>query len=426
MFRVEYLTTVDQKDAFCTSIAAFNNLLKSIDGLSLNKKELHYKSLSLEYEVQTGEILEDKQRFFHLKFSSAAETPVPEFEAFLRTVRTLLTKASGRPPQILWDDISLHYASRGYPLIHELENTLRKLITKFMLINVGLGWTNEAIPKEVAESVRSKVAKPDYNYLYEVDFIQLANFLFKEYSTVTPTVLVEKLKRAQSVSDLNLEELKESIPVSNWDRYFSSLVNCESEYLRLRWEKLYERRNQVAHGRPINRSEYDEILTLCDELRPKLQQAIDNLDKVTITESEREIVSENAALSKTAGYREFLAAWNELQSALAALATFSATTEIERKKLAQQGNNVRGLINILRRFNILSSGDRTEILAVSQVRNIIVHQPNLTIADETLERVIQATISIAGKLNSKLTDMQESGNLETIKNQAAQPITDEE
>jgi len=175
---VEYLITVDQRDAFCKTTTAFNNLLKTLDGVFLSKTELKFENLLIYYELQTGEILNDKQRYFHVKFSSSTESLLNDFESFLKSIRTLLQKASGKPLQTLWDGVSFHYAQRAYPLVHELENTMRKLITKFMLTNVGLGWTTEAIPKEVIESVRSKSAKLDHNYLYEVDFIQLSNFPF--------------------------------------------------------------------------------------------------------------------------------------------------------------------------------------------------------------------------------------------------------
>ena len=133
MQRVEYLVTIDQKDSFCASVAAFNNLIRSIDGISLSKSLLHFKDLSFEYEVQTGEISSDKQRFFHVKLTSPDAANYDVFETLLKSVRTVLTKASGRPVQTLWDDLSFQYARSAYPLIYELENLLRKLITKFML-----------------------------------------------------------------------------------------------------------------------------------------------------------------------------------------------------------------------------------------------------------------------------------------------------
>ena len=183
-FKVEYLITVEQKGSFCNTIPAFNNLLRTIDDISIGANSIEFQGQKIGYDVQTGEILNDKQKFFHVKLTLSNEKYLKEYENLLRTIRTVLFKAGDKPVQVLWDGISLYYAQQAYPLIYDIENTMRKLTTKFMLINVGLGWANEAIPQEVIESIRSKSQKNNVNYLYEVDFIQLSNFLFKEYTTV--------------------------------------------------------------------------------------------------------------------------------------------------------------------------------------------------------------------------------------------------
>ncbi|MFG3826309.1 hypothetical protein ACGI6H_34825, partial [Escherichia coli] len=56
--------------------------------------------------------------------------------------------------QIIWDDISKYYSIQAYPLIHEIENLMRKLITKFMIHNVGLSWTKDSVPKEFSEALK--------------------------------------------------------------------------------------------------------------------------------------------------------------------------------------------------------------------------------------------------------------------------------
>lgn len=410
MFRVEYLTTVDQKDAFCRTGVAFNNLLKTIDGLSIHKAEIHYQTLVVGYELQSGEVLNDKQRYFHLKLSTPAETDLPRFEELLRSMRSVLHKASGKPAQTLWDGVSLYYAERAYPLIHELENTMRKLITKFMLTNVGIGWANEAVPREVVDSVRSKTAKPDQNYLYEVDFIQLSYFLFKEYTTISMVVLTDRIKKATTLGDLNIEELKQAIPRSNWDRYFSSIVDCESEYLRVRWEKLYDKRNLIAHNRPVSKTDFDEISILCGELGPKLQQATESLDKITVADDDRESVSESAALSKHAGYGEFLVQWNRLHQQLFLLASTVITNGNEKKKLDQLQNNVRSILNLLaKRYDVISRSDRAEILDLFRLRNVVVHHPDVIVPSETLGSKMDAMMRQIASIQAATRNVEQSG-----------------
>lgn len=408
--RVEYLITVDQKDQFCKTTAGFNNLLRTIEGVAISNGDLSWSGMKVGYEVQDGEIQKDKQRFFHAKFTLKDDSMLERFEEFLRSVRGVLSKAGGRPPQVLWDGVSSNYARNAYPLVHEIENTLRKLITKFMLINVGLGWTREAIPVEVQESVRTKDKKLDHDYLYEVDFIQLSNFLFKEYATTNAGALIDKVRQAQKIEDLDLEELKKAIPKSNWDRFFSKVVNCENEYLQSRWKALYERRNQIAHNRPIGRSEFDEIVRLKEELHPKFIQAIENLDQLKITEDERELVSENVATSKSESYSEFINTWNEFHMNLYKLASILSAASKKNDLVKDRGTNVRNLVNVLTRdFKVLSSAQRKESQELLRLRNYMIHEPSVIVPPSAIAASIERTQELVRTLKNKITEVAEHG-----------------
>lgn len=72
----------------------------------------------------------------------------------------------------------MYYSQQAYPIIYEIENLMRQLITKFMLINAGLRWEKERTPEDVRKSINDKNKEP--TVLYNVDYIQLSNFLFKE------------------------------------------------------------------------------------------------------------------------------------------------------------------------------------------------------------------------------------------------------
>ena len=111
-------------------------------------------------------IPKDNHSFFHLKFICNKENQLNEFNKFLRQVREILSKIAGVAPQVLWDDIGFYYARQAYPLIYEIENIMRKLITKFLFINVGLAWANENTPQEVNNSIRNKSQSSFQNYLF--------------------------------------------------------------------------------------------------------------------------------------------------------------------------------------------------------------------------------------------------------------------
>ncbi|OXL16969.1 hypothetical protein CAN34_13700 [Psychrobacter sp. DAB_AL32B] len=73
---------------------------------------------------------------------------------------------------------------------------MRKLLTKFMLINVGVNWYKTDVPDDVANSIRTKDnnLKKDFTYFHNTDFIQLKNFLFSEEYISNKNKLINTLK----------------------------------------------------------------------------------------------------------------------------------------------------------------------------------------------------------------------------------------
>jgi len=387
-FRVEYLIIIESKDSFCSSVASFNHLLKSNDDIDIKANRLIYKDLACDYEVQTGSTNNDAERFFHIWITCQDVAKLDVFEEMLRAIRVLLSKAGNKQPQVLWDDISLHYANKSYPVIHDIENLMRKLITKFMLTNIGLGWTKEAIPQEVIDSIRVKDKNTIQNYLYEVDFIQLSNFLFKEYSTANTKRLLDKICQAKLITEIDIDELKSLVPSSNWERYFSPIVKCDSDFLKVRWEKLYELRCKVAHNKLVTKSDHEEIKSLVDETKPKLQSAIESLEQLQISQEDREQVADNVASSISDLYAEFINYWQHSHTLLYELALLTASEE-EKPRLIPARNNIRSLLNILaKKKQVISRGLRSRMLELFKFKNVIVHNSDVVFPEENIKQRI--------------------------------------
>lgn len=407
-YKVEYLSVINSKESFCKSVSSFNNLLQSYDNVSINGNKIDFEGTEFEYDVQFGEIQEDSQRFFHVKIKCKNKDDSDKFKLLLKSVRTLLTKASEKPPEILWDDLSSELANKAYPVIHEIENMMRKLITKFMLTTIGLAWTKDAVPKEVSESIKTKKSNTSQNYLYEADFIQLSNFLFKEYSTANSRKLVEKLGAVTDINELELTELKELVPQSNWERYFSPIVDCKSEYLQTRWEKLYELRCMVAHNKFIGTDDYDEICRISKEVKDKLTQAIENLDKVHVSEEQKEDVAENIASNMNSLYGEFIRSWNMVQELLMHLYSMSLNGDDEFSVDRRRMMNARNLIKPMIAKGIVPKEFGPAIYELNELRNAVVHHSDLKISESSLyeylgmlDRVKSELIHIVEKYQSK-------------------------
>jgi len=340
---VEYLVLIDAKEPFCKSVDTFSNLLRAYDGIKIKDDKITFSKCTFGYDVSFEHVEGATQRYFHLTLSLTDSDEEEKFSELLKLLKTILYKICGRQPEILWDDISSKRCEEAYPVIHETENLLRKLITKFMFANLGLKWTKEAVPIEVNNSIKAKKSEGEPqsnetkkhtnkvgNYLYQLDFIQLSKLLFKEYSTGNLTQINKKIAKASSIENLDIEELKELVPQSNWQRYFSPIVDCESSFLEKKWGRLYELRCNVAHNRFITRDELDEIKNSTKEVNSVLVEAIQKLKQVNVTDIQREEVAENLISTSNEAFSEFIEKWDKLEGSLLELLRYDPNSDKEQ------------------------------------------------------------------------------------------------
>lgn len=392
-YKVEYLCTIDSDGDFCTSISSFTSLLKSYDKLKIESKKIFWDKKEFSFEISDGTVLNSKHKFFHLKFINNNIDNKKEFLALLKVIRTILSKVNNKqPPEILWDDISSEYAIQSYPIIHELENLMRKLITKFMLTKVGLSWTEENIPREVADSIRGTSSVKKQNYIYETDFIQLSKFLFTEYTTTKVEDFINRIKKANKIDDLDFEELKKIVPLSNWTRYFKPIVGCTSEELSSKWDKLYKIRCKVAHNNFMDEGDFNNLISNSSDVKNIIQEAIKNLDKVNITEEDKEELAENAAISLNKIYGDFVVKWKKLDNILALLNNGNENPHYNSQKTKDSA--FRELV----KNELLNIRDYETYLNLRHIRNKIVHDANFELDEFYLNQALKDLEIVTDKL----------------------------
>ncbi|WP_026831516.1 HEPN domain-containing protein [Exiguobacterium undae] len=391
---VEYLLILEGKDNFCSNNLTFDNFLMTNSDLSLKGDYIEYKELKVEYKVQFEE-MEDNKRSIHVYFSCENEVDINQYEQFLRVIRSVFYKIS-KDIHTLRDDISFHYAQLAYPKIHQTENLMRKLITKFMIINVGLSWTEKHVPKEVKDAPGNSKEKSNVNYLYTLDFIQLSNILFKEYSPFNTSELLEKIKNSDNNDDVPLTYLKKFVPASNWERYFSEIVDSEAEYLKNRWTELYSFRNQVAHNNILSKDDYEKIDRYVTEIKEKLDKAIKNIDKIKVSDEEKEIISSNIILEdKNDVLPEFNSEFNTLKKyflnsywivdeILAKIILKNLNESIDKDELMEIVNSsLEEKVEKLEKEEVLVSEKLLlDFKNIIRVRNFLIHVENSDIIEE--------------------------------------------
>jgi hypothetical protein len=212
---VEYLAIFRRTDSFCNSAGSFTRLMQVDSEIKVAGGDIHFQDERVcGFRLSDGEVEAKKQRYFHLHFTwdgnpDGPSQPVELFLLLLKKVRAVVAQAGGNT-ETLWDELSAHYARNAYPLIHNIDNLMRRLITNFMLVTVGREWIKETLPKVVEDAVKaSKRGDTDsLNILYTLDFIHLGELLFAPYSKKTLQDLYAKLREAKTAEDAKaLQEL---------------------------------------------------------------------------------------------------------------------------------------------------------------------------------------------------------------------------
>jgi len=374
---VEYLAIFRRTDSFCDSASSFTRLLEVDSEIRAPGGDIHFKGeRTCGFRLSDGTVATKPQRFFHLYFTWDGDPDtdleaLKRFLALLKKVRGTVVQAGGEI-ETLWNDLSSHYAEKAYPLIHEIENLMRRLIAHFMLVTVGREWAQETLPKAVQEAVNNSKRKDYLNILHTVDFIHLGDILFRPYSKMTPQELFAKVKAVETVEDA--KALQEFVPESNWKRYFATLVACEDGYLKSRWEQLYELRCKVAHNALMTSTDLEEIQKLVGDVKPILQNAIENLSEVTVSPEDAELVAETAARTVNETVGEFITCWQELE----------ASIEHRMEILGKPNRRIYSARDLVRQ-GVLDPSWMEKYEKIRQIRNSIVHGPATAVSVETIQ-----------------------------------------
>jgi hypothetical protein len=396
MLVVEYLVFNDKRNIKSSSIESFNHLLQSDPDIQIQDNKISYSGFTCEYQIEMGKVGITDSIYFHLIFGCNDNKNIELFNKVLRAIKSVLHLTS-MTPQILFDGISLYYSNLAYPLISEVENLMRKLITKFMMINVGVDWTKDRVPDDVEKSRNPR--NNEATYLRNVDFIQLKNFLFSDNYPLHKENLIQKLKKAKELKDIDLEEIKSLIPIANWDKFFFDKISYPKEQLSDQWVKLYNLRCQVAHNKTFTKGDFDSTETLHKGLKEVLTKAINNLDTIKLSEIEQAELTETVAGSFNLLYGEFIAYFNGLEKVVFEL----VDSKIERPRglLYLPMRSFNDLVSILGQNNIIDIATRQKIDKLRMIRNYLLNN-SIEVNGEELKSYIEEIKMVVQLLNGYL------------------------
>lgn len=407
VYKVEYLIIVDKVNT--TTVQSLKNLIQSDDEITLTKTHLKIGENGFRYEIAKGDIsVGDKSTYFHLKFYCDEPSGIEDFTVTLRRIRGRLSMIN-KAHFTLWDDISMYYSTKAYNKIYHIENLMRKLLTKFMLINLGMDWTSERIPSDVKNSIN--LNNKDINFLNNIDFIKLSDFLFSENYPTHKESVIKKLNQAKDFTTLDINEIKSLLPESNWSRYFASIVECEGDYLNKIWKRLYELRNSIAHNKSFSLNDEKEVERLTSEIGGYLEDAISKLDEVVVPENEIENVVENVVSGRNEQIGNFIDSYRQFEYNLQSLYR-QAYPNID--KIGTAFIPVRKTLSELSSIQLVPKELVESINRISNIRNVIVHGTNFDFPSNELNRYSLELEDYTEKIK-KLLQVDEKYHTDSIK-----------
>lgn len=297
--RTEILLLVPDDESFCSSKKAFIDFLKVDSLIGISGQRISYRRapkskelVSARFRVETDKVKSQQERYFLLTLECKEEARVDEFNELCDRIRAIGERLSPGQTSIntIWDDVGRLYAEKSYPLINEVENLLRRLIAKFMLITVGINWSKDTIHPDLFKKIEKfDDPEPYINDLYKLDFIHLKQVLFEKKRDISLDELDRLLSRT-NFNDEDKEKIQKYIPRSNWEKYFSALIEEPENSLEKKWEILYKLRNKVAHNRHVKRNEFEQIKGLTSQMKEILAKASAKVVEIDLNAEDRELI----------------------------------------------------------------------------------------------------------------------------------------
>lgn len=297
--KIELLILISGNETFCCSKKSFLEFLRVDSLLTVTNTTISYKNrqagkedLLARITVETNKVKASDERYFRVVLECDRLDLIDDFFDLAEKVKSITKRISPGATIVntLWDGIGSYYAEMSYPIINEVENLMRQFIAQFMLITVGMNWSKNVVHPELLKKIEQfEDGDPFVSDLHKLDFIHLSQVLFEKKRDIS----LEELDRILSATKFESEDkerILRYIPRSNWDKYFSTIIEEKDRSFEELWSRLYKLRNKVAHNRSVTKKEYEAVRGLASKAKGIIQQASLKLGEINIGEEDREAI----------------------------------------------------------------------------------------------------------------------------------------
>ncbi len=162
----------------------------------------------------------------------------------------------------------------------------------------------------------------------------MSDLLFSKNYPQHKESLVKKLQEATDIESLDIKDIQSLIPSSNRDKYFKDIIGCHGDDLKKKRKQLYDLRCKVAHNKKFTKKDLDDVKNISLTVERYIKQAIITLDNITISDAEKNNITDEMTIKISKSYEIFIDTFNKLQSVIYSAAhIITSDKEIDIKKL---------------------------------------------------------------------------------------------
>jgi hypothetical protein len=254
--------------------------------------------------VNTNSVLTDLvESAFILKVKSKK---FESLEAFRKPLLIhLKNRLSFNNIRILKDDISTRIANEIYPLINNVENTLRRFIAIFFTQKIGVDWFNLTVPQLIKNKITNRknnevvFAPLIDNDVTLIDFDDLGEIIYKQNTGFnTQENILEKIMSVSTADELSI--FKQEVQ-TNYTKYFKD--SFQQHGFDKKWKDLFNIRNKVAHNNLFVTTDLESAKSLETELIKIIKDAESNINSFKLSVEEQQSILQ-ATITSDKEYRQ--------------------------------------------------------------------------------------------------------------------------
>lgn len=194
--------------------------------------------------------------------------------------------------RILKDDISTQIANNIYPLVNNVENTLRRFIALFFTQKIGVDWFGLTVPQQIKTKITNRKGNEVvFSPLIEndvtlIDFDDLGEIIYKQNTGFnTQENIIERIMSVSTPEELST--FKQEVQ-TNYTKYFKD--SFQQFGFDTKWKNMFNIRNKVAHNNLFVNSDLENAKTLETELIKVIKDAESNIDSFKLSVEEQQSI----------------------------------------------------------------------------------------------------------------------------------------